>query len=144
MDVQRLPPAPNQCPSCAAQLMVTRLQCPKCGTEVSGAFSLGQLASLREPHASLIGLFLRTRGNLKEMERALGLSYPTVRARVEEAFAAAGLDRPGAGLGTDGARPQPEADEDERRLILGRLERGEITATEAAALLRALQGKDER
>jgi hypothetical protein len=73
------------------------------------------------------------RGNVKEMERELGLSYPTVRARLEEALAAAGLDR----------APQPAVDEThlaaQRGAVLDALERGEIAAAEAATRLRALK-----
>ena len=124
---------PTACPACATELLVTRLQCPACGTEVAGTFALGRLATLREPHASLIELFLRVRGNMKEMERVLGVSYPTVRARLEEALAAAGLPRdaqPPAGA------PDPAP---QRAAILDELERGEITPAEAAARLRAVQ-----
>ena len=133
MGTEHTPYAPVHCPTCASELVITRLQCPTCGTEVAGTFTLGRLAGLREPHASLLELFLRVRGNVKEMERELGLSYPTVRARVEEALAAAGLDRP----------PQPAVDEAElaaqRAAVLDALERGEITAAEAATRLRELK-----
>ena len=125
--------APTTCPACASDLVVTRLQCPACGTEVSGTFALARLASLREPHASLIELFLRVRGNMKEMERVLGLSYPTVRARLEDALAAADLGRDShaaAGVAELAA---------ERAAILDELERGEISGSEAAARLRAVQ-----
>lgn len=84
---------PTQCPSCATALVVSRLQCPACGTEVAGVFRQGRLINLPEPHASLLEMFLRVRGNVKEMERELGLSYPTVRARLEKAIVATGLDR---------------------------------------------------
>ena len=128
------PPAvPTSCPACAAELLVTRLQCPVCNTEVAGTFALGRLATLREPHASLIELFLRVRGNMKEMERVLGVSYPTVRARLEEALAAAGLLREGQpAAAVPDLAPQ-------RAAILDELERGEITPAEAAARLRAIQ-----
>lgn len=110
--------------------MVTRLQCPSCGSEVTGEFALSRLANLREPYASLIELFLRVRGNVKEMERELGLSYPTVRARLEEALTAAGLGR----------RAESEGDLATRRSqILDQLERGEISAADAASLLRELK-----
>jgi hypothetical protein len=127
---------PTQCPSCTGPLAITRLTCPACGTEVGGAFSLGRLAGLREPHASLLELFLRVRGNVKKMERTLGLSYPTVRARLEEALAAAGLeeDEPLAPM----ARPEPELSH-RRTAILASLEHGEITPREAADRLRDLQ-----
>ncbi len=88
---------------------------------------MNRLATLREPYASLIELFLRVRGNVKEMERALGLSYPTVRARLEEALVAAGFGR------------EAEPNIGNRRTeILDSLERGEITAREAAQRLREL------
>ncbi len=124
--------APTICPACAGNLAVTRLQCPACGTEVVGAFGLGQLARLREPHASLLALFLRVRGNMKEMERELGVSYPTVRARLEEALTAAGFERDRQPLSAGGdvaAR---------RAAILDDLERGAIGAAEAAGRLRAI------
>lgn len=93
MDEQQSGNLPNQCPVCGGDLLVTRLECSACGTEVNGTFALGNLARLREPHASLIDMFLRVRGNVKEMERELGLSYPTVRARLDEAFEAAGYPK---------------------------------------------------
>lgn len=118
---------PTQCPVCHGDLRVTRLHCPSCMTEVGGDFPLNRLATLPEPHASLIELFLRARGNVKEMERELGLSYPTVRARLEEALSAAGFAR--------GAEPDLGG---RRTAILDNLERGEITAQQAAQQLREL------
>jgi hypothetical protein len=124
--------APGYCPACSAGLLITRLQCPSCGTEVAGNFSLGRLASLREPYASLIELFLRSRGNMKEMERDLGLSYPTVRARLEEALAA-------AGMGRDEERVDEADLASLRAAVLDELERSDITAMEAANRLRELR-----
>lgn len=118
---------PTHCPVCRGHLQVTRLQCPACHAEVAGNFPLHRLAALPEPHASLLELFLRARGNVKEMERALGLSYPTVRARLEEALTAAGFGR------------EAEANEGARRAILDALERGDLSAREAAARLRQLR-----
>src|SRR5579872_6158351 len=84
---------PSNCPACGGELVVSRLECASCGSEVSGRYTLTNLATLPEPHASLLEMFLRVRGNVKEMERELGLSYPTVRARLEEALQAAGFPR---------------------------------------------------
>lgn len=132
MEDQAFSSLPAQCPACGGHLAITRLQCISCGTEVTGTFTLGRLASLREPHASLLELFLRVRGNVKDMERELGLSYPTVRARLEEALVAAGLDRLPPSVAEE------EAATAQRAAILDQLERGEITAAEAAARLRAV------
>jgi hypothetical protein len=96
MEEQQTGNAPNRCPVCDGELMVTQLKCSSCDTEVNGSYALGRLAGLREPHASLVEMFLRVRGNVKEMERELGLSYPTVRARLDEAFQAAGFPREAA------------------------------------------------
>jgi hypothetical protein len=130
---QYLTRMPAQCPACGGDLAITRLQCLNCGTELSGLFVLSALARLGEPHASLIALFLRVRGNVKDMERELGLSYPTVRARLEGALQAAGLERPRAG--------DDEALAARRTEILDRLERKEISAAEAAAQLRQLHNR---
>ena len=124
---------PVHCPVCLSALTVTRLQCPACGTEVAGQFALSRLAGLREPHASLSEMFLRVRGNVKEMERALGLSYPTVRARLEEALLEAGFER-------DVDHGQEGVDLVDRRAeVLDRLERGEISAAEASRELRDIK-----
>lgn len=129
---------PADCPVCHGDLHVVRLQCPVCGTEVAGNFTLSRLASLPEPHASLIELFLRVRGNVKDMERALGLSYPTVRARLEEALVAAGLMR------TEDRAAEETALSERRSDVLDQLERGEIGAAEAAERLRVLKkGRSE-
>jgi hypothetical protein len=133
MELQTFNELPTQCPSCNSTLAITRMTCFNCGTEVAGAFSLSRLASLREPHASLLELFLRVRGNVKDMERILGLSYPTVRARLEEALQAAGLEKE--------EPPLSEADLTKRRAaILEELEQERITPAEAATQLRELRG----
>lgn len=125
-------PMPVQCPACGGDLVISRLHCPSCYTEVTGLYPLSRLANLREPHASLLELFLRVRGNVKDMERELKLSYPTVRARLEEALNAAGLDR-------SPTETDPATLSTQRMAILDDLEQGEISAAEAAARLRELK-----
>lgn len=131
MDAQPRP-VPVACPVCASELVITRLQCPACGTEVAGSFRPGRLINAPEPHASLLELFLRVRGNAKELERELGVSYPTVRARLDRALAAAGLDQGAAGVSNDEKAAR-------RSAILDELERGVIGAAEAARRLREVQ-----
>jgi hypothetical protein len=133
MDAQTPAPIPTLCPSCAAALLVSRLQCPACGTEVAGAFRPGRLINVPEPHASLLELFLRVRGNVKEMERALGLSYPTVRARLEKAILATGLDHDHSGSAGG------DVGVTERSTILDELAQGVIDGRTAAERLRQLQ-----
>ena len=71
------------CPVCSNELSVTRLHCRSCGTTLEGDFSVGRFGRLDRDQLALLESFLRSRGNLREMERELGISYPTVRSRVE-------------------------------------------------------------
>jgi len=73
----------SDCPVCDSPLTVTRLHCNNCGTTIEGAFTVGRFSRLNREQYALLESFLRSRGNLRELERELGVSYPTVRNRVE-------------------------------------------------------------
>ncbi|MDQ3554377.1 MAG: DUF2089 domain-containing protein [Chloroflexota bacterium] len=127
------------CPVCQHELSVTRLHCRECGTTLEGDFSVGRFGRLSREQLALLESFLRSRGNLREMERELGLSYPTIRGRVDALVRSLGLggdDSGAADAGPAGARGDG-ADPGTRRKILERLARREIGADEAAAALRA-------
>ena len=79
------------CPVCTDELTITRLHCRSCGTALEGEFGVGRFGRLDREQMSLLESFLRSRGNLKEMERELGISYPTVRGRVDALVRALGL-----------------------------------------------------
>ena len=81
----------STCPVCASELAVTRLHCRSCGTTLEGDFSVGRFGRLTREQLVLLESFLRSRGNLRDMERELGISYPTVRARVEALVRALGF-----------------------------------------------------
>ena len=125
------------CPVCSNELAVTRLHCQACGTTLEGDFSVGRFGRLNRDQLVLLESFLRSRGNLREMERELGISYPTVRARVESLVRALGF---GARADADDAEepahePVPGQSREE---ILQALARHEISADDAAAAIRAL------
>ena len=144
----------STCPVCEGELLISRLHCRSCGTALEGEFGVGRFGRLSKEQLALLESFLRARGNLKEMERELGISYPTVRGRVDALVRALGL--------ADGGEPDADLDEAdhiepmddafaveaeadagaaaERRAILERLARREIDAAEAAAALRELGG----
>jgi hypothetical protein len=125
----------STCPVCEGELQVTRLNCTTCGTSIDGHFSVGRFSRLNREQLALLESFLRARGNLREIERELGISYPTVRNRVEALVRALDLsdgrplpaDTPEAQRGLGGAA---------RREVLERLARHELTAEQAAAALR--------
>ena len=128
------------CPVCSGELTIARLHCRSCGTALEGEFGVGRFGRLDREQLSLLESFLRSRGNLKEMERELGISYPTVRGRVDALIRSLGLSDGTPEAGDDfGAgfadAPDPAT---ERRSILERLARQEISAEDAAAALRDL------
>ncbi len=129
------------CPVCSGELAVTRLRCGDCGTTIEGEFGVGRFARLTRDQTLVLESFLRSRGNLRDMERELAISYPTVRARVEALVRALGFgprDEPDQATAT--ATPAATAEEIAagRREILERLARHELNAEEAAEAIRAL------
>ncbi len=84
---------PPRCPSCGDRLVVVRMVCAGCGTEVTGEFDTCPVCSLEGESAELFRLFMDARGNLKEVQRKLGVSYPTVRQRIDRMFRELGGDR---------------------------------------------------
>jgi hypothetical protein len=124
----------STCPVCSSELSVTRLQCRGCGTAIEGDFSVGRFGRLSREQLALLESFLRSRGNLKELERELKVSYPTVRARIDALVRALGLAD--GTFPDDGEASGREDTASQRREVLERLARHEITADEAAALIR--------
>ena len=139
----------STCTVCEGEILISRLHCRNCGTALEGEFGVGRFGRLTKEQLGLLESFLRSRGNLKEMERELGISYPTVRGRVDALLRALGLgdgpapDEIGADEADDDAVREPSEEAtsdlaDQRRAILERLARREIAADEAAAALREL------
>lgn len=131
----------GRCPVCGGGLEVARLECPECGSALEGRFRPCRFCQLSREQQQFIEVFIACRGNIKDVERVLGISYPTVRNRLEQVIESLGysVDRresagPSAALGAPLA---PER----RREILEALGRGEISAEEA---IRQLKGKAER
>jgi hypothetical protein len=127
----------STCPVCSGELVVTRLRCSSCGTTLEGEFSVGRFARLSRDQMALLESFLRSRGNLRDIEREMGISYPTVRGRVEALVRALGFGPRADDAGTEDEPATP----DRREAILERLARHEISAEDAATAIRAL-GKE--
>lgn len=109
---------PTNCPVCNHRLATTRLTCPECTTELSGAFASCEFCVLSDEDRDVLRVFLASRGNMKELERHLGVSYPTARARFDALLARLGLapERPA---------PSPKVD------LLEQLAKGEIDVEQA-------------
>lgn len=114
----------SRCPVCSNELTVARLQCDACDTVIENHFRLSKFDYLSDEGLYFAETFIRCRGNIKEVEKKLGISYPTVRSKLDGIIKTLGYD----------------ADLDEQRLnkeeILKALEKGEITAEQAIAQLK--------
>ncbi len=122
-------PAPTTCPVCALPLHATRLACAGCETAIEGRFTLDWLGRLSREQLAFVRVFLECRGKIKDVEGRLGVSYPTVIARLDEVVQSLGSPVVAAP-----ARPATDSEGD----ILDALSRGELTTEQAAARIRAL------
>ncbi|MBT9259167.1 MAG: DUF2089 domain-containing protein [Clostridiales bacterium] len=125
----------GRCPVCQHAMEVRELHCPHCGTTIRGRFLLGRFAHLTPEQWDFLEVFVRNRGNIREMEKDLGLSYPAVRSRLDQLLLALGYP-PDPKDRSEG----PEAQD--RLAILEKVEKGELTPAEAARLLRGERSHD--
>ena len=110
-----------RCPVCESNMVISELKCESCGTSVQGRFDIPVLCQLPRDLYDFLLVFVRNRGVIREVERELGISYPTVRSRLDDVLAALG----------GGARPSVD-----REHVIALLEQGEITAEDAEKMLR--------
>jgi hypothetical protein len=129
-----MPKLPKHCPACNTDLLVTRLTCPECGTEVTGNFPPDLFSRLAPNDFDFVILFIKTKGNVKEMERELGISYWTIRSKLNEIVVQLGL--------SDGEE-EPDDPGSRRQKILEQLNAGLLTVQEAAAQLEKLKNYPE-
>lgn len=86
-------PILNNCPVCGNKLTVTKLDCDNCKTSYNGEFELNNFNYLDIDEKEFVFTFLKCRGNIKEMEKALNISYPTVRNKLDKVINRLGLDK---------------------------------------------------
>jgi len=119
--------APSDCPVCGAQLAVIRLGCTSCGTELAGMFRPCEFCALNDKETEMLRVFLSSRGNLREVEKHLGVSYPTARLRFAELLEKLGL----------GESPEPETGLTQDQ-ILSEVASGALSPAEAQDLISRL------
>lgn len=121
--------APGACPVCGREMAITRLSCGYCETKLEGEFAAGKFSRLSQEQLDFIEVFVKNRGNIKEVEKELGISYPTVRNRLDGVIQALGYR-------ADNSPEPAEEDKTVPQDVLAALERGEITPKEAVKQLR--------
>jgi hypothetical protein len=123
----------TSCPSCQQPLQVTELTCSACDLRLQGRFERGcRFCALDPAQRQLLDVFLSCRGVIRDMEKALGVSYPTVRGRVDALLSALGY----APTKAEAMSKQEVAAR--RREIIDQLQAGDLTPEEAADALKEL------
>lgn len=111
-----------KCIKCGSPMFIAEYKCPNCATTISGNFGFSNLLGLPDDLFNFMLIFLKNRGNFRDIEKELGISYPTLRNRLDNLLRILGLE----------AKPERDKIND----ILDKLERGEITAEEAERMLK--------
>jgi hypothetical protein len=132
---------PRDCPVCSSRLETTQLGCPHCGTGLVGHFAPCDFCGLDDADLDMLKVFLASRGNMRDLERHLGVSYPTARARFDELLRRLGLAAGGPGASAPGAAPDADghgaapSGEADRLATLRALAEGDLDVHEARARL---------
>ena len=124
-----MPLIPQSCPSCSSPLVVTQLNCTACGTGVVGKFELSPFFRISPESLRFLEVFVRNRGNVKEMERETGESYWAIRRKLDEVIVEMGIEA-----------TKSDDVSTRRQEILAQLSRGEINVQEATKLLSQIKG----
>ncbi|MBL7153933.1 MAG: DUF2089 domain-containing protein [Phycisphaerae bacterium] len=114
---------PAACPLCGDSVAVTRIKCTGCGSEINGSFATAGLVALPVEYQKFITVFLRHRGNISQVEKELGISYPTINKM---------LDSVNNALSAAAPQQKPLT----RKEILDSIERGEMSVKEATFILK--------
>jgi len=117
--------APGKCPVCGGDFAITKLTCGSCGSELSGYYEGCKFCSLPDEDQYFIEIFIKNRGSIKDVEKELGISYPTVRGKLDDVIRAMGYK--------PAEEPKVIIDHSD---ILKKLEDGEISPKEAASLIK--------
>ncbi len=115
----------GECPICGHDLFVTKLECSHCHSEISGKFQLSKFNYLSKEHLYFIELFIKNKGSIKQLEKELQVSYPTVKKMLNEVIESLGY-----------AVEEESFSEKDREEILNKLSRGEISSEEALKKLK--------
>ncbi|HAA86223.1 MAG TPA: hypothetical protein DCE14_07770 [Kosmotogaceae bacterium] len=118
----------TNCPVCSGKMTITEYRCDSCGTTIRGRFELDEIMKLSPEQLSFLKYYIKNKGNLSELQKELGISYPTARNRLEDIVRAMGYE-------------VIDREREEASHILEKLESGELKPDEALEMLRSIKKK---
>src|ERR1700731_2854963 len=117
-------PVGNECPYCKAAMAVTQMTCGQCRVTISAAFPMSRVAGLPVEHQRFIEMFVLAGGNLKQIAEQVGVSYPTIRSRLDKVI--------------DALRGEIAKTQRVRGSVLDAVEPGKTNAADAARLIKRI------
>ena len=120
----------NNCPVCSSNMKATRLSCNTCGTVIENDFSLSKFDRLEADQLAFVEIFLKNRGSIKDVEKEMGISYPTVKGKLNDVIKALGYN------------VESEERTGNSKSVIDELESGEITPEEALKKLKENTNKN--
>lgn len=126
--------APGRCPVCHSELTITKLNCNNCHTTLEGNFEHCEFCLLAKVDVFFMKTFIKCRGNIKDVEKELGISYPTVKSKLNNLIEALGFS-----VSEVESKELLKERQDEKTRIIDELERGDITAKEASEKIAKLK-----
>jgi hypothetical protein len=114
----------SDCPVCSDKLKAVKLTCSTCGTSIESEFEFSRFEHLSDEHLRFAEIFIKCGGSIKEVEKELGISYPTVKSRLNDVIRALGY----------------EVNEErimDVKNIIDKLESGEITPDDAVKKIKS-------
>ena len=114
----------NDCPYCGSAMTVTRMNCHRCGVSIDAPFPMPRLGNLPIEHQRFIEMFVLASGSLKEIAEQTGVSYPTVRSRLDKII--------------ESLRQEIAKTSEVKGNILDAVGEGKMTAEEAARLIKEI------
>lgn len=123
----------GKCPVCGEKLSITKLSCPKCSTSIEGDFQPCEFCRLPEEDLDFIKIFIKCRGSIKDVEKELGISYPTVRSKLDAVIKGLGFEVP-----SKDTIKERDIKEKAKMEILDQLSNGTISAKEATEKIKNL------
>lgn len=126
--------APGKCPVCNSALHITKLSCHRCHTTLEGQFKSCEFCQLPKEDLDFLKTFIKCRGSIKDVEREMGISYPTVKGKLNNLIEALGFH-----VTETESKEAIKARQEEKASIIDALEKGEITAKEASEKLSKLK-----
>ena len=114
----------SDCPVCGDKLKAVKLSCSTCGTTINSEFTLSKFEMLTNEQLQFVEIFVKARGSIKDVEKELGISYPTVKGRLNDVIVSLGYDA-------------EEEKSNDVRNIIDKLESGEISPEDAVKKIKS-------